>query len=112
MIDPKKKIILDADVIIHFIKGEFLFSLPRIFSNNFIILNKVYDEIIARKQKEILDKFLDLPTVEKVDFPDDIIYVKEYAHLMAKIGYNLDSGESACLAYAKLNSDVVASSNL
>lgn len=112
MIDPNKKIILDADVIIHFIKGEFLFSLPRILSNKLIILDKVYDEIIARKQKDTIEKLLNLPAVEKVHFPEDIEYVKEYAHLMSVRGYNLDSGESACLAYAKFNRDVLASSNL
>ena len=31
---------------------------------------------------------------------------------MSTRGYNLDSGESACLAYAKFNRDVLASSNL
>lgn len=61
MIDPEKKVILDADVLIHFIKGEFLFSIPRILDNELIIL---------------------------------------------------DSVESACLAYAKFNKDILASSNL
>lgn len=112
MIDPDKKVILDADVLIHFIKGEFLFSLPMILPNQLIILDKVFKEIVARKQKEILDKFLDHPKVELVNFPDDKGYVKEYAHLMSKRGYNLDSGESACLAYAKFNQYVLASSNV
>ena len=59
MIDPDKKVILDADVLIHFIKGDFLFSIPIILSNELIILDKVYEEISQRKQKEIIDSFLD-----------------------------------------------------
>ncbi len=49
MIDPDKKVILDADVLIHFIKGDFLFSIPIILSNELIILDKVYEEILQRR---------------------------------------------------------------
>lgn len=42
----RTKIILDADVIIHFYKGEMLSLLPKIFdSYDFVVLDVVYNEI-------------------------------------------------------------------
>jgi len=112
MINPKSRIILDADVIIHFIKGELLLSLTEILPNSFIILDKVKEEILQPQQKAKLNEFIELPRVAVIEFPDQIEYIKEYAHIMSSVGYNMDSGESACLVYAKFNKDVLASSNL
>ena len=52
MIRPDTQIVLDADVIIHFIRGNRLFSLPEILSNKFIIMDKVYEEIVTRRHKK------------------------------------------------------------
>lgn len=42
----KVKIVLDADVIIHFSKGGLLSLLPQIFPEyEYIVLDKVYDEL-------------------------------------------------------------------
>lgn len=42
----KTKIILDADVIIHFAKGELLSLLPNIFKEyDYVVLSHVYKEI-------------------------------------------------------------------
>lgn len=42
----KTKIVLDADVIIHFAKGDMLSMLPRIFGDyDFVVLDTVYNEI-------------------------------------------------------------------
>lgn len=112
MIDPNKKLVLDADVLIHFIKGDLIFSLPKIITNEMVILDKVYNEITQRKSQEIIDRFLKLPVVNLIDFPEDLQYVQEYALLTSERGHNLDKGESACLVYARYNKDVLASSNL
>lgn len=112
MIDPKKKVVLDADVLIHFIKGELILLLPTIVPNELIVLDKVYEEIIFRKSKDLIDRFLQLPSVKLIAFPEDISFVKEYAFLTSERGQNLDKGESACLVYARYNKDVLASSNL
>jgi len=112
MIDPNKKLILDADVLIHFIKGDLIFSLPKIIPNELLILDKVYDEITQRRSKEIIDRFIILPIVSIIDFPEDLQYIEEYAFLTSERGHNLDKGESACLVYARFNDDVLASSNL
>ena len=112
MTDPEKKVILDTDVIIHFIKGELLFELRTILSNELIILDTVYEEVNQRRQKEAIDRFLELDNVQLVGFPDENEYVNEYAYLRSTRGYSFGRGESACLAFARINHDVVASSNL
>ena len=111
MIDPEKKLILDTDVLIHFIKGEFLFSIPLVIPNDLIILDKVYNEIVQRRQKEIIDKFIDLPSARLVQLPEEPDYVAEYAHLISTRGLCLGKGESACLVFARFNNDILASSN-
>lgn len=66
MIDPNKKLVLDADVLIHFIKGDLIFYLPKIITNEMVILDKVYNEITQRKSQEIIDRFLELPIVSLI----------------------------------------------
>jgi hypothetical protein len=44
-IDPKKKILLDADVIIHFIKGEQIGMLHTTFPNKLYLLDIVFNEV-------------------------------------------------------------------
>jgi len=46
-IDPKKKIIVDADVIIHFIRGDHLSILHTIFPNKLYILDYVFKEVFV-----------------------------------------------------------------
>ena len=41
-IDPNKKIILDADVIIHFVKGGLIGVLPNILPNKMYVPDIVY----------------------------------------------------------------------
>ena len=46
------KIVLDADVIIHFSKGGVLSVLPQIFPEyEYIVLDKVYDELSSVKSQ-------------------------------------------------------------
>jgi hypothetical protein len=48
LIDPSKIIVFDTDVIIHFIKGDKLLDLFRIYPNKSIVLSKVYNELAKR----------------------------------------------------------------
>lgn len=102
------KIVLDADVIIHFSKGSSLSILPSIFDDcDFIILDKVYDEVrTIQKQIDNQIKFLGNLKLEQFN-PIGEIY-KEYAILRQKFG----SGESACMAYCKYTNNIIGSSNL
>jgi hypothetical protein len=111
LIDPSKIIVFDADVIIHFIKGDKLLDLFRIYPNKSIVLTKVYNELAKRAStKETIDNLISLNLLQKVDLPTKAEFIKEYAHLTGI--RNLGEGESACLAYCRLSKDLVASSNL
>jgi predicted nucleic acid-binding protein len=111
LIDPTKIIVFDADVIIHFIKGDRLLDLFRIYPNHSIVLSKVYNELTKRAStKETIDNLISNNLLQKVEVPTNAEFIKEYAHLTGL--RNLGEGESACLAYCRLSKDLVASSNL
>ncbi|TAJ12085.1 hypothetical protein DMA11_14470 [Marinilabiliaceae bacterium JC017] len=105
----KVKVVLDADVIIHFSKGGYLSILPTILSGyEHIILDKVYEEI-KYDIKAQLDNQINLLrniTVEK--YTPKGAEMVEFAKLLKDKG----KGESACLAYCRFNQNVIGSSNL
>lgn len=105
----KIKVVLDADVIIHFSKGGCLGVLPSILSGyQHVVLDKVYDEI-KFDIKTQLDNQINLLkniTIEK--------YAPKGAEMIefAQLSKNMGKGESACLAYCRFNQNVIGSSNL
>lgn len=109
-IDPKKLIVFDADVIIHFGKAGRLAYLKDIFPDNKkVILDKVRKEIRSSKISDDIDQLVNFfKVLEVIPFPKDIEMIREYSLLRKDIG----EGESACLAFCKFSKDVVASSNL
>jgi hypothetical protein len=112
-LDREKKIVLDGDVISHFIKGELINSLPTFYPGQLVILNIVKEEIIQRKNwLSIIEPLLIFGEIEEVEFPSDITYLREYAFLISAKGQSLGRGESACMVYCRYNKHVLASSNL
>lgn len=110
---PPKKVLLDGDVISHFIKGELFDLLPKLYPHRLIILDIVKTEIYQRRSWNIIiDKLINKHKIEEITFPEDIEYKKEFAHLISIYGLGLGRGESACLVYCKLNKNILASSNL
>ncbi len=107
-IDPTKKIILDADVIIHFIKGDQLSILHTIFLNNLYILDFVFKEVFIGSLRIQIENMIRFGFVKELEFNGDIDVVREFAQLKRRYGL----GESACMAYCRYNNDVLASSNL
>lgn len=108
----KKKIVLDADVIIHFTKGGKLSMLPKILSEfQFMVLDIVKKEIPALLMHE-LDNLInrDKTVIEEI-FGKSAGEIKEYARLTAVEGLALGKGESACMVYCRYHNDVVGSSN-
>ena len=92
----KTKIVLDADVIIHFVKGGKLDILPRILPEyQFMVLDVVKRElpvlIMSVLQKCIAQ---DKTIVEEV-FGKSAGEMKEFARLISKDGLALGRGESA-----------------
>lgn len=105
----KTKIVLDADVIIHFYKGEKLTLLPTILSEyDHIILSKVYEELNRAERscvERIRSTFRTLQIIEYLPSGEEL---REFAILNRTRG----KGESACMAYCKFHNDVIGSSNL
>ena len=102
----KTKIVLDADVIIHFMEADCFSLLPAIFPEyEYLILDVVYDEI----SKNFIDKYLHFfSRLKKELFVPKGESIKEYFLLQRTLG----KGESACMVYCRDNRDVLGSSNL
>ena len=104
----KVKIVLDADVIIHFSKGGLLSLLPEIFPEyEYIVLDKVYDEL-SSLQRQLDNQIALIGNIKKVEFVPTIEILREYVTLKSRFG----DGESACMAYCRYTSNIIGSSNL
>ena len=106
----KVKIVLDADVIIHFHEGGFLGTLPSIFEEcEYIVLDYVYDEVLRKPVREQVQKLMEwFGNLQFVEFAPTGEMLRDYARLNSDRG----KGESACLVYCMYNHDVIGSSNL
>ena len=105
----KPKILLDCDVIIHFIKAGKQFVLPKIFPNQLVVLDKVKSELDKRKSNQlIINNFLEWSKIPIVPMPSDMDILREYMVLKKTKG----EGEAACMAVARYTKDYIASSNL
>lgn len=105
----KTKIILDADVIIHFYKGGCLTLLPNILpAYQYIVLSHVYQEIKGDLKNQLSNQINLLKNIQLVEFAPKGDMLREYSLLLRERG----KGESACMVYCKYNHDVLGSSNL
>src|ERR1700677_1328317 len=103
------KILLDCDVVIHFLKGGKILELPTIFPGRFVMLDKVHNELLKRNSNVLaIGVFLKSSRIPVIPMPTEAAIVKEYFSLR-KI---MDDGESACLAVARHTKEYVASSNI
>ena len=109
MIDSEKKIILDADVIIHFCKGNLLGKLPSIYPNKLFIPSIVYKEALSKKHATEVSNLLSFKLATELEIKYDKKVFIEYNRLLKS---GLGKGESACMAYCRYNNDVIGSSNL
>ena len=104
----KVKIILAADVLLHFAKGGRLSMLPEILPEyEHVVLNVVYDEIKSI-QNQLDNQILFLKNISKEAFNPTSEMLVEYARLLQTFG----KGESACMAYCRYTQNVIGSSNL
>lgn len=110
----KTKIVLDADVIIHFVKaGQFNLLLNIFPEYQYLILDVVYDEVTVNKEtKTLIDNNLIFfsARITNVKFAPKGESIREYARLRSAL--LLGKGESACMVYCRDNHDVLGSSNL
>lgn len=108
---PKNEphILLDADVVRHFLSGHRLHQLSSIFPTRFVMLDKVKQELCRSKSLETrICNFLNHFKIPVITFPKDPLILKEYAQLLKRFG----EGESACMAVARYQHKYIASSNL
>lgn len=105
-------ILVDADVVSHFIVGGMIIFLPKIFNHKMYVLDKVYSELEKFPQKKVqIKNLIDLGILMIYPFPETNDEIKrEYAHIK-KFMFKGD-GESACLAVARHTKDIIGSSNL
>ena len=108
IIDKSKIILLDSDVIIHFIKGDRLALLTEIYPNTYGIPDFVFDEVFKGNLRTQVENLITYKRVIEVPFDDSRVVLQEFAELKRRYGI----GESACMAYCKFHDEVLASSNL
>lgn len=108
----KTKIVLDADVIIHFVKAGQLSLLLDIFPEyQYLLLDVVYEEVTKHRPTKIqIDNTLQFfpKRISNIAFSPKGDSIREYAKLTQTLG----RGESACMVYCRDNHDVLGSSNL
>ncbi len=105
------KILLDADIIIHFIKADKILYLPKIYHHRLLLLDVVESELLRyHSMRKYIENLTNRTGIELITFPDDIEIIKEYSYLTDELGKG--EGESACLAVAKHKKYIIASSNL
>ena len=103
------RILLDADVVIHFVKGGYQMKLASIFPGRLVILDKVKQELVKRRSEALgIENFLNWCKIPVEAMPKDIDILKEYAALKKLRG----DGESACMAVARFRKEYIASSNV
>jgi predicted nucleic acid-binding protein len=105
----KVLVVLDADVIIHFSKGDQLSLLPQIFQEyDYIVLDKVYQEIKGEIKNQLDNQINYLKNIQVLEYNPTGDEMKEFAMLSKNKG----KGESACLSFCRFNHYVIGSSNL
>lgn len=100
---------LDADVIIHFAKGEMLSLLPTFLPEyEFVVLDVVKKEVMKPTLTQLENQMHYLKNIKEVTFGETAEEKKEFFRLAKTLG----RGESACMVYCRYNHNVVGSSNL
>jgi hypothetical protein len=108
-------ILIDADVVSHFITGGEAFVIDKIFpTNNIYILDKVHAELqnwpsnVIRTQ---ISNLISAKHIRLMDFPEEDEVIKKEYFWIKNMLFKGD-GESACLAVARCHKNILASSNL
>jgi hypothetical protein len=107
-----KLILLDCDVISHFIANNALADLPAILAPHpCLVLDFVYDEVAAWPMRlAFLDSVIRTGQIQRMSFPDDLESNREFARIKSKFPL-IGDGERACMAVARFHKNIVASSN-
>lgn len=105
-------ILIDADVVSHFITGRQILKLSTIFANPIKMLDKVYAELAKfNSKKKHVDNLVNYKLIDVIPFPEENAEIKKEYHQIKKLMFKGD-GEAACLAVVRHTNDIIASSNL
>lgn len=98
------KILIDSDVVRHFIDGGKILELHKVFPKRLVILDVVKKELCrSKKIKDIVSNFISFCKIEEVKFEDNSEAVAEYVKLIKFVG----EGEAACMALAKVEKNML-----
>lgn len=110
-----KVILIDTDVISHFIAANRIFELNKILApHHLFVTNIVYNEAIRHPyddmRKDEVDDWINNSSVTIVTFPEQNKPIKlEYWKLRKQ--QRLGKGECSCMAMARFGGEAIASSN-
>lgn len=106
----KPDILLDSDVVRHFLSGSLLLLLPKIYPRRLAILDIVKGELCRSRSLQCpVNNFISRCRIKELTFSNAPPTIREYATLLAA---GLGEGESACMATARFSRQYIASSNL
>ena len=107
-----KIILIDADVVSHFIKAGEIYAIGNIFPYEIKVLDKVYNELEKHRGKRIqMDNLINQNILKIENFPENNQEIKkEYFYIKNKLFRG--DGESACLAVVRYTKNIIASSNI
>lgn len=111
-----KVILIDADVISHFIVTGNIMRLHTILSpHSLFVVDNVYKEAtnpcLGSSRKETIDKWIIDAHIYRIPFPEKSDNVRREFYRLKKDCPLLDEGERACVAMARFGKETIASSN-
>jgi len=109
MSQDNRLILVDADVLSHFMASGNILFLPQIFKNKKVVLTIVADEIRRHpKFRGPINMLIQSGNLAEIAMPTAMDIVREFASLR-KSGKG--AGESACMAVARFDKNIIASNN-
>lgn len=109
MSQDNKKILFDADVISHFISSGNTAMLCSIYPNEKVVLQIVADEVRRHPLlREPLNDLIASGKLVQIPMPSSSEILLEFASLQNS---NKGPGESACMAVARFDPNIIASNN-
>lgn len=109
----EKIVLVDADVIAHFIvTGEILYLTKIIAPLELMLLDNVYTEATRMSKRKLhVDNWIHTSKIRVIPFPANNPDIKKEFFKIKKENPLIGDGERACMAVAKYDKNIIASSN-
>lgn len=111
-----KVILVDADVISHFVATGHIFELNDILSPHYLyVVDNVYKEAsyhpFDENRKDKMDNWLANSNAQRINFPQHNPNIVNEFYRLRHSNNLLGNGECACMSMARFGQEVIASSN-